>query len=137
MDNYKTKRVKELKDFMASNKKEPCNTPIIKIISNIDHLYDFVERAGLVPARWMHDHFLTEFEIVPIGEDRVFVKRGYPYMQFHVASWESMQPAITFFMEEIPEAEHKHVDFITTLPMFTSLNMNIPRIVMVQYTDTI
>jgi hypothetical protein len=109
----------------------------MQIISNIDYLYEFVERAHLVPVRWMHDHFLTEFEIVPMGADRVFVKRGYPYMQFHIASWESMQPAITFFMDEIPESEHHYVDFINTLPMFTQFNINIPRIIMVQYTDPI
>lgn len=133
MDNYKTKRLKELKDFITAQKTVPCRAPIMKIISNIDRLYDVVSKSRYVPARWIHDHFLTEFEIVPLGMDRVFVKRGYPYIQFHVASWESLQPTISFFLDQIPDNEHHYIDHFLNDPAYTQLSINIPQVIMVQY----
>lgn len=133
MQNYKAKRVEEIKDFIANKKKNPCSAPIVQIVSNIEQVYDYLLRGAFVPEAWLDDSKLTEFEIVPINDTRVFVKRGYPGVQFHVASWETLQPSISFFLNSIPAYEHHFIETLVYLSPFKLLNTRLPNVVMVEF----
>lgn len=133
MQKYKAKRIEELKDFVASQKKNPCSVPIVKILSNIEQVHDYLLRGAFIPPHWVEDSTLVELEIVPIDEQRVFVKRGYPGVQFHVASWETLQPSITFYLNNIPSNEHQFIETLVYLSPFKLLNSRLPNVVMVEF----
>lgn len=133
MQNYKAKRIEEVKDFIANRKKNPCSAPIVHIVSNIEQVHDYLLRGAFIPESWLDDSKLTEFEIVPIDDKRVFVKRGYPGVQFHVASWETLQPSITFYLTNIPTYEHHFIETLVYLSPFKLLNTRLPNVVMVEF----
>jgi hypothetical protein len=133
MEKYKAKRIVEIKDFIANKKKNPCSAPIVKIVSNIEQVYDYLLRGAFIPETWVDDSKLTEFEIVPIDDTKVFVKRGYPGVQFHVASWETMQPSVSFFLNHIPPHEHHFIETLVYLSPFRLLNTRLPNTIMVEF----
>lgn len=133
MENYRAKRVEEFKDFLASKKRNPCSAPVLQIVSNIEQVHDYLLRGAYVPESWLNDATLVEFEIVPIDDKRVFVKRGYPGVQFHVASWETLQPSISFYLTNIPIHEQHFVEMLTYLSPFKVLNTRLPNVIMVEF----
>ena len=69
MDNYTTKRLNEVKTYLASQKISKCNAPIVEIISNIERLRQYLLDEKLVPYNWVDDRNLLEFEIISISDD--------------------------------------------------------------------
>lgn len=133
MQNYKTKRLEEIKDYISYQKKNPHTSPILRIISNIEQVHEYLMRGAFIPESWVDDNKLVEFEIVPINPTRVFIKRGYPGVQFHVASWETLQPSISFFLPKIPSHEHHFIESLAYLSPFKLLNTRLPNVVMVEF----
>lgn len=131
--NYRTKRLQELKDFLQSQRRFPCKAPVTKAIVNVEHVHDYLLRGSFIPAYWVNDNDLVEFEIVPISADGAFIKRGYPRIQFHVATWESMQPSISFFLDKISDSEYHYIEAIAYHSSFKLLPTRLPHTVMVEF----
>lgn len=137
MKNYKAKRLQELKDFLKYIKKHPCKAPVTKAIMNIEHVHDYLLRGSFIPSYWVNDSDLVEFEIVPISAEGLFAKRGYPRIQFHVATWESMQPTVSFFLDKISDAEYHYIEAIAYHSSFKLLQTRLPHTVMVEFVPTL
>jgi hypothetical protein len=103
------------------------------MITNVEHVHDYLLRGSFIPAGWVDDNKLTEFEIVPIDERGAFIKRGYPNIQFHIASWETLQPTIAFYLTSIPENEYHYVESVAFHSSFKVLNTRLPHVVMVEF----
>lgn len=131
---YRAKRLQELKDFLQFTKTHPCKAPVTKAIVNIEQVHDYMLRGSFIPSYWVNDADLVEFEIVPISADGLFIKRGYPRIQFHVASWESMQPSVSFFLDKISDNEYHYIEAIVFHSSFKLLPTRLPHTVMVEFT---
>jgi hypothetical protein len=135
--NYRTKRLQELKDFLHHTKTNPCRAPVTKAVMNVEHVHDYLLRGSFIPTYWVNDADLVEFEIVPISDEGVFIKRGYPRIQLHVATWETMQPSISFFLDKISDSEYHYIEAIAYHSAFKLLPTRIPHTVMVEFAPTL